>query len=251
MLVTHLILAVCLAIPDDPAPRTPRIFLIGDSTVNNGTSGQQGWGTPLAAWFDRDKASLENRARGGRSSRTFLAEGLWDKVVAELAPGDYVIMQFGHNDGGPLDSGRARASLKGNGEETKDVNEGAEIVHTYGWYLRKYIAGAKAKGATPIVLSPVPRNIWRDGRVARADGDYGRWAREAARQEGALFLDLNDLVARRYEEIGPERVKDELFSTDHTHTSPAGARLTAEVLAGALRALDGCAIKDLMVAGKD
>jgi lysophospholipase L1-like esterase len=234
----------------DPAPGRPTLFIVGDSTVKNRTRGQQGWGEPLAAHFDPAKIAVVNRALGGRSSRTFLTEGLWGKVAADLRPGDFVLMQFGHNDGGPLDSGRARASLKGTGEQTREVVLEAtgqkEVVHTYGWYIRKYVADAKAKGATPIVLSPVPRNIWKDGKIVRAANDYGRWAAEAAQAGGALFIDLNDLVAKRYEAAGPEKVKSDYFSTDHTHTSPAGAELTAAVLAEAIRGLDGCPLRDAL-----
>src|SRR6476619_7401283 len=85
----------------------PTLYLIGDSTVHNGngdgSNGQWGWGEPLADYFDAAKIKVVNRARGGRSSRTFLTEGLWDTVMAALQPGDFVIMQFGHNDPGPLD----------------------------------------------------------------------------------------------------------------------------------------------------
>ncbi|HEY1375371.1 MAG TPA: rhamnogalacturonan acetylesterase [Gemmataceae bacterium] len=242
---------------DDPphlSPgRRPTLFLVGDSTVKNRTRGQQGWGEVLAAHFDPAKVRVENRALGGRSSRTFLTEGLWDKVAAELRPGDFVLIQFGHNDGGPLGQGRARASLKGAGEETQEVTLEAtgnkEVVHTYGWYLRKYVADAKATGATPIVLSPVPRNIWKDGKVVRAANDYGKWAAEAAKAGGAPFLDLNDLVARRYEQAGPEAVKARYFGEDHTHTTPAGAELTAAVLAEGLRGLTNCPLGQYLLAG--
>src|SRR5436190_22627813 len=106
--------------PATPAPAAkPTLWIIGDSTVKNSTRGQQGWGTPFAGLFDGGKIRVENRALGGRSSRTFLREGLWEKVRLDIKPGDFVLMQFGHNDGGPLDEGRARASLKGNGNEAK------------------------------------------------------------------------------------------------------------------------------------
>jgi rhamnogalacturonan acetylesterase len=224
------------------SPAVPTLFLIGDSTVNTRTKELLGWGDPIADLFDRSKIHVENRARGGRSSRTFFTEGLWDKVLADLRPGDYVLMQFGHNDGGSLTQNRARASLKGNGAETQEVTVEAtgkaEVVHTYGWYLRRYIADAKVKGATPIVLSPIPRNIWKDGRVARAGNDYGKWAAEAARAEGAEFVDLNEIIARHYEQEGPEKVGAEYFTAaDHTHTTPAGARLNAEAVVEGLREL--------------
>ena len=94
-------------------------------------------------------------------------------------------MQFGHNDGGDKFKGiRPRASLKGNGDDTEigvvEATGKEEIVHSYGWYLRKYITEAKAKGAIVVVCSPIPRNIWKDGKVGRAASDYGKWAKEAA-----------------------------------------------------------------------
>src|SRR5713101_9427458 len=70
----------------------PTLFIIGDSTVNNSTKGQIGWGTPIAAFFDKTKINVENRARGGRSSRTYTTEGLWDRVLAEMKSGDFVLM---------------------------------------------------------------------------------------------------------------------------------------------------------------
>lgn len=223
----------------------PTLYLIGDSTVNTPTKGQQGWGAPLPSFFDQSKITVVNRARGGRSSRTYLTEGLWDQVRDSLKPGDFVLMQFGHNDGGPLSDGRARASLKGNGDETQDVDNKTtgkkETVHTYGWYMRKYVTDTKARGAMPIVLSPIPRNIWKDGKVARAANDYGKWAAEAAKAEGALFLNLNEIIARHYEEEGQPKVAETYFtSTDHTHTTPEGAKLNAACVVEGIRTIEGC-----------
>jgi lysophospholipase L1-like esterase len=113
-----------------------------------------------------------------------------------------------------------------------------ETVHTYGWYLRKFISDAKVKGATVIILSPIPRNIWKDGRVVRASEDYGKWAAESAKTGGALFIDLNEIVARRYEKDGEDKVGPQYFTTkDHTHTSPAGARVNAESVIQGLKDL--------------
>lgn len=225
--------------------RLPILFLIGDSTVNNPTKGLQGWGTPIADLFDKTRITVQNRARGGRSSRTYFTEGLWDQVLAAIKPGDFVLMQFGHNDGGPLTEGRARASLKGTGDETREVDNQTtgkhEAVHTYGWYLRKYVTDTKTKGATPIVLSLVPRNIWKGGKVARASNDYGRWAEAAAKTEGAFFINLNEIVAKHYEDAGQPKVQSACFTpTDHTHTTPAGAQLSAASLVEGLRALSNC-----------
>lgn len=225
-----------------------RVFLIGDSTVRNGrgdgAGSLWGWGDFLGAHFDSNEVQVINRALGGRSSRTFLTEGLWGKVQAELHPGDYVLMQFGHNDGGEMAKGdRPRASIKGTGGETREVivekTGQAETVHSYGWYLRRYIADARAKGALPIVLSPVPRNLWKEGKVARAASDYGKWARETAEAASAPFIDLNEHVACRYEAAGADRVKAEYFTEkDHTHTTRAGSRLNAEVVLDGLRSLN-------------
>ena len=237
-----------------PPPRAkPTLFLIGDSTVRNHTRGQLGWGDPIATCFDPARITVTNRALGGRSSRTYLTEGLWDKVLADLKPGDFVLMQFGHNDNGPLDDAKARASLKGNGDEsrvvTNKVSAKVETVRTYGWYLRKYIADAKAKGATPIVLSLVPRKIWKDGKVVRAAKDHALWAAEAAQAEGVPFVDLNDIVARHYEELGQEKVNG-LFGDEHTHTNPEGAKLNAQSVVEGLRGLKDCALtKYLALAG--
>jgi len=224
----------------------PRLFLVGDSTVKNGNGdgagGLWGWGEPLAAFFDPQRIEVQNRALGGRSSRTFQTEKRWDAVLAELRPGDFVMIQFGHNDVGDLFTGtRPRASLPGVGDETEkgtvETTGAEEVVHTYGYYLRKYVREAKAKGATPIVCSLVPRKIWKDRHIVRAD--HARWAAETARSEGALFLDLNGIVARRYEALGPAKV-DGLFGDEHTHTNASGAELTAKSVIAGLKNLDGC-----------
>jgi lysophospholipase L1-like esterase len=128
----------------------------------------------------------------------------------------------------------------------------AETVHTYGWYLRRYINDAKAKGATPIVLSPVPRNMWTEGRVNLAAKDYGKWAAEAAAGAGALFIDLNGLVARRYEAAGEEKVLEAYFTAaDHTHTTKAGAELNAAAVVEGIKALQDCPLKSFLAEDKD
>jgi lysophospholipase L1-like esterase len=225
----------------------PTLFLIGDSTVRNGrgdgAKGQWGWGEPIVEYFDRAKINVVNRAVGGLSSRTYLTLGHWDRVLAMLKPGDFVMMQFGHNDNGPLDdTARARGTLKGTGDDTREIDNPLtkkhEVVHTYGWYLKKFIADTRAKGATPIVCSLIPRKIWTDGRIARDSASYAGWAAQVARSEGVGFVDLNERIARRYDELGPEKVEP-LFGDPHTHTSRAGAELNAEVVVEGLKALPG------------
>jgi lysophospholipase L1-like esterase len=232
------------AAPQAAAPRLPMLFIIGDSTVRNGTKGLQGWGDPIAAYFDAAKITVSNRARGGRSSRTYLTEGLWNTTVADLKAGDFVLMQFGHNDGGSPEKSY-RASLKGNGDDAREVENPnthqKEMIQSYGWYLRKYIADTKAKGATPIVLSMVPRNDWENGKVGRASQGYGKWALEAAQSQGALFLDLNEISARHYEAMGQEKVKA-FFPQEHTHTDAEGAELNARSVIEGLKGLKDCAL---------
>ncbi|HSU55972.1 MAG TPA: rhamnogalacturonan acetylesterase [Candidatus Dormibacteraeota bacterium] len=249
--VSIVIIASATFAADSTNSSRPTLFLIGDSTVKNGTKGQVGWGQVIAPWFDQAKITVTNRALGGRSSRTYLNEGLWSKVLADVKPGDFVLMQFGHNDGGPLTGGRARASLKGNGDETQDVaNNGTnETIHTYGWYMRKYISDTKAKGATPIVLSLVPRNIWKEGKVARAANDYGKWAAEAAKAQGVQFVDLNEIIARHYEEAGQKKVQEEYFGTeDHTHTLQAGAEANAASVVEGIKELKDCPLRKYVLA---
>jgi rhamnogalacturonan acetylesterase len=221
----------------------PVFYIIGDSTVRNGDGtgkGQQwGWGSMIADYFDTTKISVRNLAIGGRSSRTFITEGRWDKIIATLKKGDYVIMQFGHNDGGALDdTARARGTIKGIGEESKEIynpiTKKQEVVYTYGWYMRKYVRETKAKGAIAIVCSPIPRNDWKDGKVIRSSDSYGKWAEQVAQEEGAYFIDLNNLVALKYEELGAEKVKP-FFPADHTHTNLDGAKINAEIVINAIK----------------
>ena len=221
----------------------PVLYIIGDSTVRNGDGSgknqQWGWGSLIGDYFDTNKISVRNHAIGGRSSRTFITEGRWDKIMATLKKGDYVIMQFGHNDSGPLDDTvRARGTIKGTGEESKEVYnpimKKQEVVHTYGWYMRRYIREAKDKGAIPVVCSPIPRNDWKDGKVIRSSGSYGTWAEEVAKEEGAYFINLNELVSVKYEEMGAEKVRP-FFPVDHTHTNLDGAKLNAAIVINAIK----------------
>lgn len=223
--------------------KLPTLFLIGDSTVKNGAGDgankQWGWGEPIVAYFDSAKITVLNRARGGRSSRTYLTEGLWEQVLSAMKPGDFVLMQFGHNDGGAInDDSRARGSIKGTGEETQEIDnlltKKHEVVHSFGWYLRKYVADTKTKGATPIICSPIPRKIWKEGRITR--DQYGRWAEDVAKAEKVAFVDLNEIIARQYEAMGPEKVEP-LFADEHTHTSLAGAEINAASVISGLKAL--------------
>jgi len=229
----------------------PTLYIIGDSTVRNTNRPQCGWGEKIADFFDTAKLSISNQAMAGRSTRTFIKEGRWDKVMRTIKKGDYVIMQFGHNEGSKPDTNKAgyRGVLKGTGEETVELtwpDSTKEIVHTYGWYLRKFVNDAKSKGAIPVIASMIPRNEFREDKVQRADKDYGKWAAEVAMQEGVYFIDLNAITADKYDAMGPEKVK-ELFPGDHTHTNEAGATINAASVAEGVRLLKNSGLNNYLL----
>jgi rhamnogalacturonan acetylesterase len=235
----------------------PTLYLVGDSTVKNGngrgnTDSLWGWGSVINQLFDTNKITIQNHAIGGRSSRTFITEKRWEKVLNELKAGDFVLIQFGHNDAGALDdTSRARGSIRGIGDSIKDIynpiRKVPETVHTYGWYMRQYVKEAKAKGAIPIICSLVPRNDWNtDNKIKLSTDSYALWAQQIATEEGALFIDLNKNVADEYEKLGKEEVL-KFFPKDHTHTNLAGAKLNAKVVAEGLKQLDKCALKSYLI----
>ncbi len=233
----------------------PVLYIIGDSTVKNGDGKNknllQGWGSFIDGYFDTTKITIENDAIGGRSSRTFITEGRWDKIMENLQKGDFVIMQFGHNDSGPLDdTARARGTIKGIGEDTvatyNPIRKMNETVHTYGWYMSKYLSDVKLKGAVPIVCSPIPRNDWKDGKVARANETYTLWAKQIATREDAFFIDLHNMVADVYDtEYGKGKVAT-FFPNEHTHTNREGAIINAEKVVEGIKSLKHCKLKNCL-----
>lgn len=227
-----------LPVPADPA--LPTLFLAGDSTVRNGggdgSNGEWGWGEFLAPHLNLERINLVNRAVGGTGVETFRAIGYWRRLISMVKPGDIVLMQWGHNDNPP------RGPARGIGDQVEDLpdpkTKQPRPMHSWGWYLRQNIAEVRARGATPIVCSLVPRKKWADGKVARSNDSFALWARQVAEQEGVAFIDLNERVAQRYDALRAEAV-NALFADEHTHTNAAGARLNAEVVAEELRKLPG------------
>ncbi len=223
----------------------PTLFIVGDSTVKNGSGkgdgGLWGWGDFIGQFLDTTKVSIQNHALGGTSSRSFQYKGLWEPVFKQLKKGDYVFIQFGHNDNGAInDTTRARGTIKGIGNETEEIDNllthKHEIVHSYGWYIRKLVQDAKSKGAIPVVFSPIPRNDWKDGKVLRNNESYGLWAKQIAEQEDVAFIDLNDKMSLELEKVGESKVMGTYFyERDHTHTSAKGAVLSATVIASELK----------------
>ena len=237
---------VVIAAPSGAMPARvesrPAIFVAGNSTAARGAGErQQGWAVPFADYFDTTKVSVINRARGGRSSRTFVTEGLWQQLIADVRPGDVVLIEFGHNDGGAInDTLRARGSIPGLGDDSVAIDnlitKRHEVVHSFGWYIRKMIAETKAKGATPIVLSLSVRNLWKDGQIERGSGRYGAWSAQLAREAGVRFIDLTNLVADSLQRLGPERTKA-MYVQDYVHFNATGADLHARMVVSALKAL--------------
>lgn len=230
--------------PEQPAnAKLPTLFVVGDSTLKSNAP-LRGWGQEIGAFFDPTKINVVNRAIGGRSSRTFQNEGRWDKVLAELKAGDYILVQFGHNDWGKYDdpAAKGRPSLPGEGEETAEVTKAdgsKETVHTFGWYMRKYGADTKAKGATAIFCSMVPHKDWQDGKIKRGERDsMVKYTANAARATGAAYIDLNEIAALELEKLGPDKV-EALFADRRTHSTPAGAELNARCVVSGLRAMPG------------
>ena len=237
----------------------PVVFFTGDSTVKNADKdddGMWGWASQAQTVFDESKITLCNAARAGRSTRSFVREELWEKVYNSLEPGDFVTIQFGHNDICPITDQKARGVIPG----TKDTlhvykldNGTYEVVYSFGWYLKKMIDDCREKGATPILVSLTPRNEWPGGRIERRDNTYGKWYREVVEQTGVEFIDLHNLSADFLDKKfavrslpqDKEKAKAKIaqlkekagkyFKKDHTHASKLGAQMNAQSFARGLR----------------
>jgi rhamnogalacturonan acetylesterase len=220
------------------------LFLIGDSIMKTGTPpgdhGPYGMGYEIAPLFDPAKIHVYNEGAGGRSSRSYIAEGFWAKNLSRMQPGDFVIIMFGHNDAKNSENYPDRSTINAGGDDTVVVGVGnkAETIHTYGWYLRQYVKDAQARGATVILCSPVPRNTWIDGKIKRGFDGYAQLAADAAKTSGALFIDLNTLAANHYDALGQQQAA-KCFA-DFQHTTKAGAKINAQSVVEGLKQLKDC-----------
>jgi lysophospholipase L1-like esterase len=217
-----------------------------------------GWASQAATVFDTTKVQLINAARAGRSTRTFIKEGLWDEVYRALQPGDFVTIQFGHNDICPITDKKARGVIPGTADTChvyKLDNGDYEVVYSFGWYLKKMIDDVREKGATPILVSLTPRNEWPGGKIERRDDTYGKWYREVVEETGVEFIDLHNISAdfldkkfavsslpadkekakAKIAEI-KQKAGEKYFKKDHTHTSKTGAQMNARSFAKGLKA---------------
>ena len=232
--------------PPEPAnSKLPTLWIIGDSTVRNGTLGdgsnmnQWGWGAPIVACFDLDRINVVNRAFGGTSSRTFYNGFFWQNLRPQIRKGDFVLLQFGANDNG---GANGKGALKGAGTETENIvrNGRTETVHTLGWYLWQFVKETRERGGTPIICSLTPRKNWTaDGHFRRDNTTHAAWAAEVAKETGTPFVDLYELIARKYEALGSEKV-DSLYvpsPMEKLHTGWDGAVINAECVIAGLKGL--------------
>lgn len=248
------------AFPKNNADKKPTVYFTGDSTVKNVDSeddGMWGWASQASTVFDESKINLVNAARAGRSTRSFIREGLWEKVYNSLQPGDFVTIEFGHNDICPIADKKGRGVIA-SAQDTMHVyhmeNDTYALVYSFGWYLKKMIDDTREKGATPILVSLTPRNEWPGGKVERRNGSYGKWYQEVVEQTGVEFIDLHNLSAdfldkkfamkklpadkdKAKEKIAKlkEKVQGIYFKKDHTHTSKLGAQMNANSFAKGLK----------------
>jgi lysophospholipase L1-like esterase len=241
----------------------PVVFITGDSTVKNADKdpdGMWGWGAVANTIFDEAKIDIVNAAMAGRSCRSYLNEGRWERVYNSLKPGDFVLIQFGHNDISPIDKPKYRGAIattkdtchvyrmqaakedlsKQNVIDQKlkaNTQVGSyEVVYSFGWYLKKFIQDVREKGATPILVSLTPRNEWPNGKIERRNDTYGKWYREVAAETGCEFVDLHNITADFLDKkCGKKEKAMKYFNHDHTHTSLLGAKTNAQSIAKGLR----------------
>jgi lysophospholipase L1-like esterase len=234
-----------------PANDKPTIFVCGDSTSKfNGSetmaSEMQGWGTPIAQFFDPAKVTVKNVGHAGTSSLTYYT-GDWTRVLPQIKSGDFVLIVFGINDG---------STPNGIGDETSPGRGGTER-HTYGWYMSKMATEAREKGAHPYFLTVTTRNIWtnpkakfkdatpigelpadydpKEDRIERGTGNgkYTQWTKDVGKKLNVPVFDLTNYCADLYEKMGREEV-NKLYR-DHNHTHAPGAAVVASAILSGLK----------------
>jgi len=218
-----------------PSHKT-KVYMIGDSTMCLYGARQfpiTGWGMPFADYFDQT-VTIDDRAKGGRSTRTFLEENRWRPIADSLQPGDYVIIQFGHND------------------EAKEPQFAARYtpVPDYKTNLIKFITESRQKNAIPILVTPVSRrNFDKDGNAKETHVEYTQAVFDVGKQYQVPVIDLDAKSRALYQQLGPDRSKllfMELDSAEHpnypvgrhdnTHFNEYGARLMAEIVLNEIKA---------------
>ncbi|KAI0754625.1 SGNH hydrolase [Daedaleopsis nitida] len=207
---------------------TPTVYLAGDSTMakNGGGAGTgtDGWGQYLGASLN---IPVVNDAIGGRSARSFYNEGRFQSIIDVVQPGDFVVIEFGHNDGGSLSTtDNGRTDCAGTGTEVCTSPTTGEKVYTFVFYEVQAAKAMQAKGANIIISSQTPDNPWESGSFTYAPSRFVGYAQTAAKAVSADYVDHGQYVADRFQALGASTV-DSYYPNDHTHTSPTGANVVA------------------------
>lgn len=169
-----------------------------------------------------------NNAIGGRSARSFTREGRFDEIAAVVQSGDYVVIEFGHNDGGSLDEDNGRTDCPGEGDETCETTyDGVEeTVLTFPAYLENAAATFVELGANVLISSQTPNNPWESGSFEYTASRFVEYAALAAETAGVEYVDHGAYVASAFELLGADAV-NAVYPEDHTHTDDAGAQIVA------------------------
>jgi lysophospholipase L1-like esterase len=211
----------------NPVPGKITVYMIGDSTMANKETKaypETGWGMPFKYFFD-STVVVDNRAKNGRSTKSFISENLWQPVADKLKPGDYVFIQFGHND------------------ESKDKGDRYSSPDDYKKNLVKFITETRAKKANPVLLTPVTRRRFVDGKIQETHEEYSKLMVEVAKAQQVPLIDLDTKSRELLQKFGEEPSKL-LFlqleagehpnypqgKIDNTHFSEMGARLMAQIV---------------------
>ncbi|PPQ73100.1 hypothetical protein CVT24_009436 [Panaeolus cyanescens] len=205
------------------------VYLAGDSTMakgGGGFTGSDGWGQYLGQFLN---IPVVNMAIGGRSARSFTEEGRFNTIINTVKSGDFVVIEFGHNDGsaGAVDNGRQ--SAVGDGYDTTAIvtkSDGSTVlIHSFPYYVQNAINALKAKGAIVISSSQTPNNTWENGVIAAPPRFVG-YAQIVASRTGITYINHYAYVVQAFKRIGQNNVAA-YFPVDHTHTTPAGANAVA------------------------
>jgi lysophospholipase L1-like esterase len=217
-------------------PNLPTLFITGDSTAATGDPDHRGWAAILVDYFDTSKVNLVNRGIGGARFNSYLT-AYWPAVMAAVKPGDFVVIEFGHNSG----------PLAGIGEETAEVpgrGGATTTMHTHGWYLRKFIADVRERKGIPIASTLTLRNYWKDGKVERlkdltppTGSGMSEWTRQVAAAEKVFLVDHSNIIADRYDAMGKDAVAKFFAGAEYLHTDTDGAIVNCEALIAGLKAI--------------
>lgn len=247
---TSLVVSVFAAITAVVSGQT--VYLAGDSTMakGGGGSGTEGWGQYLAQYLT---VPVVNDAVAGRSARSYTDEGRFNTLINTVKSGDFVVIEFGHNDGtsGATDNGRQDAvGSDTTTTATVTAANGTQIViHTFNYYVQNAVNSLKAKGAIPIVSSQTPDNIWSSATTMSGPSRFVGYAQIAASQTSTTYVNHFNYVVQAYQKLGQTQVTT-FYPNDHTHTSPTGANIVAQTFVKGLACTNSALASKLSASGK-